>query len=59
MGVERYRVGGHALDYYGSGYGPVAGSCGHGEDPSISIKNFLNRPATLKFPRQIFLHGVS
>jgi hypothetical protein len=26
------------MDSTGSGYGPVAGSCGHGNEPSCSIK---------------------
>jgi hypothetical protein len=32
------RVGWRGLDASGSGYGPVAGSCGHGNEPSGSIK---------------------
>jgi hypothetical protein len=31
-------VGRHGLDLSGSGQGPVAGSCEHGNEPSGSIK---------------------
>jgi len=32
-------VGGCGLDSYGSGQGPVAGCCEHGNKPSGSIKD--------------------
>jgi hypothetical protein len=34
----RERGAGCELDSYGSGQGPVAGFCEHGNDPSVSIK---------------------
>jgi len=32
-------VGGRGLDAYGSGYGPVAGCCEHGNEPSDFMKD--------------------
>jgi hypothetical protein len=37
-GYLENRVGGCGLDSSGSGYGPVAGCCEHGNEPSGSIK---------------------
>jgi hypothetical protein len=35
------------VDLSGSGYGPVAGSCKHGNDPSVSIKVTTERLSTI------------
>jgi hypothetical protein len=45
------------LDRFGSGYGPVEGSCEHGNEPSGSIKCW----EVLEMPRnwRPQLHGVS
>jgi len=47
------------LDSSGSGYGPVAGSCEHDNQPSGSIKGreFLDC-VTISFSRWTLLHGV-
>jgi hypothetical protein len=47
-------VGSCGLDASGSGYGPVAGSCEHGNGPSSFIKDgyFLTVSATISFPRR-------
>jgi hypothetical protein len=36
--LKRDRVGWYELDRSGSGYGPLEGSCEHGNEPSGSIK---------------------
>jgi hypothetical protein len=36
--LKRHRMGWYGLDQYGSGCGPVEGSCEHGNEPSGSIK---------------------
>jgi hypothetical protein len=48
------------LDASGSGWGPVAGCCEHGNEPSGSIKGgeFLTSWATVKSWRRTALHGV-
>jgi len=38
MNLKRYRVGGCRMDSTGSGKGPEAGPCEHGNEPSGSIK---------------------
>jgi hypothetical protein len=38
MDLKENRVGGRGLDSFGSGYGPVTGSCEHGNEPSSCIK---------------------
>jgi len=38
MDIKRNRVGYCGLDSSGSGQGPAAGSCQHGNEPSGSIK---------------------
>jgi hypothetical protein len=38
MDLKRGRMGWYGLDRTGSGYGPVEGSCEHGDEPSGSLK---------------------
>jgi hypothetical protein len=38
MDLKRNRVGWCGVDPYGSGYGPVVGSCEHGNEPLGPIK---------------------
>jgi hypothetical protein len=49
------------LDSSGSEWDPVAGSCGHGNEPSGSIYagNLLTSWATISFTRRNLLHVVS
>jgi hypothetical protein len=50
------------LDLAGSGWGPVAGFCEQGNEPSGSIKkagNSLTRWVTIGFSKNILHHGVS
>jgi len=43
------------------GYGPVAGCCEHGNEPSGSIKarNFFNTWVTVSLLKSFLLHGVT
>jgi hypothetical protein len=54
-------MGGCGLDSSGSGKGPVARSCEHGNEPSGSVKveGFPECPRTTGFARKAQLHGVS
>jgi len=48
------------LDSSGSGYGPVAYSCEHGNEPSGSIKvEHLTSRVTVSFSRRTLLQEVS
>jgi hypothetical protein len=38
IGMNLREIGMHGLDSCGSGQGPVAGSCEHGNEPSSPIK---------------------
>jgi hypothetical protein len=53
-------VGRRGLDSSGSGYGPVAGSCEHGNEPSGSIKvgEFLDYLNFYWLSRMTLLHVV-
>jgi hypothetical protein len=48
MGVKINRLGACGLDLSGSGWGLVAGSCGHDNEPlgSIKVGNFLIMDST-------------
>jgi hypothetical protein len=43
MDLYRNRIGGCGMNSFGSEWGPVAGSCKHGNEPSDSIKWELPR----------------
>jgi len=57
-GIHMRWVGACGLDSSGSGYGPMAGPCKHGNEPSGSIKakNFLTCWVTVSFSRRTLLH---
>jgi hypothetical protein len=38
MDLKSYKMGWCGLDWYGSGWGPVEGSCEYGIEPLVSIK---------------------
>jgi hypothetical protein len=54
-------VGRCGVDASGSGYGLVAGSCQHGNEPSGSIKSgsCFASSVTISFSRRTVLRGVS
>jgi len=54
-------VGNFVLDASGSGYGPVARSCEHDNEPSGSIKagHFLTGWGTISSPRRTLFPGVN
>jgi hypothetical protein len=55
--LKRDNMGWHRLDWSGSSYGPVEGSCKHSNEPSGS--KFLNSCKIGSFSRRVYLHGVS
>jgi len=59
--VLKTQVGSVWTEFNGSGWGPVVGSCEHGNKHSGSIQGgeFLDRLVVVTFSRRTLLHGVS